>query len=406
MADIVTCTTFNQSQAVQDAKLAALALTDAQQTAFIASLNSTIASLQAAAAAGVTKDAQQDTTIAALQLLVNSLGQGNGGGITAVTPAMVLTATQAMTPAQLAAMCAVLNCGVSSAQLTAALLAIPGMNVAGNVLTSTGSGLQGQAPVSLSTSIAALSDSPTPLVPGTTKIVGADGYKYVFPLLPTGGGGTTTPAATDTVLGTVTLNQVGSLAAAQVVPTLSSLPNGGQAVPGSTFLVGSNGQAYQLPAYPAGGGQSLANCSGILHTVGQRVPSCAEMSAAITAATGREYYQNISMTVEPCANVIGNAALLGTTILTSINAPVTLQIYDGNAWNDVSTIPVAQLQNNNGANVPGIFVALQTFPANYQAGLYRVRQPSPTGLGFVTSAPGYYNCTTAGGTDNGPGGNV
>jgi hypothetical protein len=103
----VSCAALDASQAPQDAAIAAL---QASQTA-------------------------QDATIAALQA---------GAPVTA---AEVAAAVDAMTPAQLADMCAKLNCPLSAAALTAALLSLPGAGVAGNVLTIVGGAPVFQAPV-------------------------------------------------------------------------------------------------------------------------------------------------------------------------------------------------------------------------------------------------------------------
>jgi hypothetical protein len=103
----VSCAALDASQAPQDAAIAAL---QASQTA-------------------------QDATIAALQA---------GAPVTATE---VAAAVDAMTPAQLAAMCAKLNCPLSAAALTAALLSLPGAGVAGNVLTIVAGNPVFQAPV-------------------------------------------------------------------------------------------------------------------------------------------------------------------------------------------------------------------------------------------------------------------
>jgi hypothetical protein len=77
----------------------------------------------------------QDAAISALQ---------TGGG---VTPAAVAGAVNAMTPAQLVAICAKLNCQPTAAALTAALLSLAGSGTAGNVLTIVGGAPVWQAPV-------------------------------------------------------------------------------------------------------------------------------------------------------------------------------------------------------------------------------------------------------------------
>ena len=70
------------------------------------------------------KDAAQDAAIA----------NAAGAGAAAVTPTAVLAQVQNMSPAQIAAMCAKLNCAPTAAALTQSLLLLAGSGVVGNVL--------------------------------------------------------------------------------------------------------------------------------------------------------------------------------------------------------------------------------------------------------------------------------
>jgi len=79
--------------------------------------------------------AAQDAEITALQADVAALTAGG------TTPASVLAAVQAMSPAQIATMCAELDCPVSAADLAVALSGLSGAGTAGNVLTSSGGGV-------------------------------------------------------------------------------------------------------------------------------------------------------------------------------------------------------------------------------------------------------------------------
>jgi hypothetical protein len=81
-----------------------------------------------------TSQAAQDAAIAALQA---------GGGS---TPTSVASAVDAMTPAQLAAMCLKLNCQPTAAALTSALLGLSGAETSGNVLSIVGGAPVWQAP--------------------------------------------------------------------------------------------------------------------------------------------------------------------------------------------------------------------------------------------------------------------
>jgi hypothetical protein len=87
--------------------------------------------------------------------------------------AALLAAVQAMTPAQLAAMAAALGSDVSTEDVTDALQALSGANVAGNVLTATASGL-----VFAPSTVAATN------VTSGIPIYGNDGTTVLFRALP------------------------------------------------------------------------------------------------------------------------------------------------------------------------------------------------------------------------------
>ena len=84
----------------------------------------TCAQATADKSAQASKDAAQDAAIA----------NAAGAGAAAVTPAAVLAQVQNMSPAQIAAMCAKLNCAPTAAALTQSLLLLAGSGVVGNVL--------------------------------------------------------------------------------------------------------------------------------------------------------------------------------------------------------------------------------------------------------------------------------
>ena len=90
----------------------------------------TCAQATADKSAQASKDAAQDAAIA----------NAAGAGAAAVTPAAVLAQVQAMSPAQITAMCAKLDCAPTAVALTQSLLLLAGSNVVGNVLQIDASG--------------------------------------------------------------------------------------------------------------------------------------------------------------------------------------------------------------------------------------------------------------------------
>ena len=127
--------------------------------------------------AQATKDAAQDAAIA----------NAAGAGAAAVTPASVLAQVQAMSPAQIAAMCAKLNCAPTAAALTQSLLLLAGSGVVGNVLGISATGVASWVP-----------DKQTELLasgPGYRAIRHPDGTieQYGSAVVPIGGGNVTLP---------------------------------------------------------------------------------------------------------------------------------------------------------------------------------------------------------------------
>ena len=84
----------------------------------------------------VNTDAGSDVALAILQA-VNAA---------AVTPAAVLTQVQAMSPAQIEAMCAKLDCAPTAAALTQSLLSLSGSGVVGSVLAISATGVASWVP--------------------------------------------------------------------------------------------------------------------------------------------------------------------------------------------------------------------------------------------------------------------
>ena len=148
--------------------------------------------------AQASKDAAQDAAIA----------NAAGAGAAAVTPAAVLAQVQNMSPAQIAAMCAKLNCAPTAAALTQSLLSLGGSGVVGNVLAISAAGVASWVP-----------DKQTELLasgPGYRAIRHSDGtiVQYGAAVVPIGGGNVTLPVDFPTaILGaTATHNAYGQTA--------------------------------------------------------------------------------------------------------------------------------------------------------------------------------------------------
>jgi hypothetical protein len=194
----LSCSSFNSSQAAQDAAVAA-------------------------------SQAAQDAAIAALQA---------GGG---VTPTSVATAVNGMTPAQLAAVCAKLNCQPTAAALTAALLGLAGSGTAGNVLTIVGGVPVWQAPVA----------GAATSVPATGITAGAIGAGVTLPAAQVTG----LCPAVQTCLNTATIpaTQLSGLVPAANLPSyvddvlefanLAALPAAGEA--GKIYVTADTNKVYR-----------------------------------------------------------------------------------------------------------------------------------------------------------------
>jgi hypothetical protein len=284
----------------------------------------TCAAAAAQQAAIAASQATQDAAIAALQA---------AGG---ASPANVASAVDAMTPAQLAAMCAKLNCQPTAAALTAALLGLSGAGTSGNILSIVGGVPVWQAPV------AGVATS----VPATGIITGA---------LPAGV--TTTPASV-----------VGFDAAA-----LAAVPDSGDTAKGKVAL--NLGTA----AGDATNATDALTAAGLAAILNGTAPNATPNALQAAVNSNPSQYGTFAGAGAPTA---APTAANPATVLTNTNGEVFR--YNGTVW--------GLSENGLSATVTGNFInstfALTTIYASYvapRAG--RVRVETRANGSFLNNPP-------------------